>query len=197
MLNRRTLLLACAGASAALMGALAAARSEADKGRLAFHLASDEVASTLQLAIQHEEVLILSGSAFVNGNPIATPTAFDQWAQSVRALSRFPELENLGLVRLVPASALSAFEARAHKEPLRPFGPNSAMPKAPFEVFPPGRRNQYCFAAAGLARSPATFLPPGLDYCALAPALLASRDSGQSTYAPFVLGRAARVRAQK
>ena len=27
-----------------------------------------------------------------------------------------------------------------------------------------------------------------MDYCALAPALLASRDSGNSTYAPFVVG---------
>jgi diguanylate cyclase (GGDEF)-like protein len=186
-------LLGCAGVAAALVGAFAVARSEAEKSRLAFHLASDEVASTLQLAIQHEEDLIVSASAFVNGNPQATPAQFDRWAQAVRALRRFPELQNVGFVRPVPAAQLSVFEARARRLPLRPFGATSAPARVPFEVFPPGRRSPYCFAVAGLARSPSTFLPPGLDYCALAPALLASRDSGQSNYAPFVVGHARRL----
>ena len=81
-----------AGTLASVLGAHALARSGADNARLAFHLSSTEVASTLTLAIQHEEDLIVSASAFVSANPHATPAAFDRWAASVRAMQRYPEL---------------------------------------------------------------------------------------------------------
>jgi hypothetical protein len=39
------------------------------------------MASTLKLAIQHEEDLVISASAFVTGNPNASPADFDRWAE--------------------------------------------------------------------------------------------------------------------
>jgi len=177
-----------AGALASLLGARSVARSEGEKARLAFHLASAEIASTLKLSIQHEEDLVVGASAFAAGDPAASPADFDRWGEAVRAMQRYPELQNIGLVALVPASHLPAFEARMTADPIRPLGPQSVGPKQSFQVLPPGNRPYYCFAVAGLARSAATFVPGGLDYCALAPGLITARDSGLTSYAPVVDG---------
>jgi diguanylate cyclase (GGDEF)-like protein len=180
--------LVLAGTTASVLGARAVARSDADKGRLAFHLASAEIASTLTLALLHEEDLIVSASAFVTGTPDMSAAAFDRWAESVHAMKRYPEVQNIGLVELVPAAHLPAFAARMAANPLRPLGPTSTAPKGPLQILPPGGRPYYCLAVAGLARSAASYLPAGLDYCALAPTLISARDTGVADYAP-VAGR--------
>jgi len=181
-------LLVLVGTVASVLGARALARSDADKTRLAFHLSSAEVASTLKLAIQHEEDLVVSASAFVTGNPKASPAQFDQWAESVHAMQRFPELQDIGLVTLVSASRLAAFGRRLAADPVRPLGARSAGWKGPLQVVPSGRRPYYCIAVAGLARSAATYIPPGLDYCAVVPTMITARDSGRAGYAPVLLG---------
>jgi diguanylate cyclase (GGDEF)-like protein len=181
-------LLVLAGVLAAVLGAREVARSNADKTRLAFHLASAEIASTLKLALQHEEDLVVSASGFVTGNPNASAGDFDRWAESVHAMQRYPELQDFGLVTLVPASRLAAFAARMAANPIRPLGPHSVGPKESFRVLPPGKRPYYCLAVAGLARNIATFVPGGLDYCALAPALITTLDSGLTGYAPVLAG---------
>ncbi len=179
-----TVLLVLGGMLASALGARAMAHSDADKARLAFHLASAEIASTLTLAIQHEEDLILSGSAFISGNPGASAADFDRWAEAVRAMRRYPELQNIGLVKLVPASQLEEFEARLAADPMRPLGPESAGQEGPLEIVPAGNRPYYCLAVAGLTRSAASYLPAGLDYCAIAPTLYSARDKGLADYAP-------------
>jgi diguanylate cyclase (GGDEF)-like protein len=181
-------LLVLAGVFAAVISAQATARSDAEEARLAFRLSSAEIASTLKLGIQHEEDLVVSASAFFTSNPNASPVDFDRWAESVRAMQRYPELQNIGLAVQVPASRLAAFEARLASNPVRPLGPRSVAPPGGFQILPAGKRPYYCFAVAGLARSVATYLPAGVDYCAAAPAILATRDSGLSSYAPLVEG---------
>jgi diguanylate cyclase (GGDEF)-like protein len=174
------------GSLASVLGARAVARSEAGKARLASHLASNEIASTLTLALQHEEDLVVSASAFVAGNPWASAAGFDRWAESVHAMQRYPELRNLGLVELVPATRLRAFEALLAAAPVRPLGPESVGSSGPLQILPPGNRPYYCFAVAGLARDAASYIPAGMDYCALAPTLVSARETGVATYAPVV-----------
>jgi diguanylate cyclase (GGDEF)-like protein len=183
-----TALLILGGALAAFFGAKAVARSDADKARLSFHLASAEIASTLKLAIEHEEDLVVSTSAYAKANPRASAADFDRWVESVHAMRRFPELQDIGLVALVPAGGLAAFQAHMAANPLRPFGPLSHGPPEGKQVLPGGRRPYYCLAVAGLSRNVKTYLPGSLDYCALAPTLIAARDSGQPSYAPFMSG---------
>jgi len=178
-----------AGTLASLLGAHAVARSGADKARLAFHLSSAEVASTLTLAIQHEEDLIISAGAFVAGDPHASPAAFDRWAESVHAMQRYPELRNLGFVELVPASRLASFTRRLGTTPVLPFGVRAGAPAGPLEIVPTGTRAYYCLAVAGLARNAASYLPAGMDYCAIAPTLITARDTGQANYAPVGNGK--------
>ncbi len=179
-------LLVIAGVLATVFGAQAVARSDADKAKLSFHLTSAEIASTLKLAIQHEEDLVVSASAYVTGNPHASAADFDRWAESVQALRRYPELQDIGLVTLVPGAQLRAFQARMAANPLHPLGPNTLGPVEGNQVLPPGARPYYCLAVAGRARNLNSYLPAGLDYCALAPTLIAARDSGLPSYAPFV-----------
>jgi diguanylate cyclase (GGDEF)-like protein len=183
-----TALLVAAGTVGSVLGARALAGTDAEKARLAFHFNSEEIASTLTLAIQHEEDLVLSASAYVAANGDASPTGFDKWAESVRALQRYPELQNIGLVARVPASGLAAFERRLRSNPVRPLGLSAPGPQERFRVLPPGPRPYYCFAVAGLARSLASYLPGGLDYCAVAHTLASAPDTGLSSYAPFVQG---------
>jgi diguanylate cyclase (GGDEF)-like protein len=183
-----TALLVLGGTCAAVLGAKAVARSDADKAQLSFHLATAEIASTLKLAIQHEEDLVVSTSAYVTANPHGTAADFDRWIESVYAMRRFPELQNIGLVTLVSANHLAAFHARMAADPLRPLGPSSLAPPEADQVLPVGTRPYYCLAVAGLARSAKTYLPGALDYCALAPTLIVARDTGKPSYAPFKTG---------
>jgi diguanylate cyclase (GGDEF)-like protein len=182
-----------AATAGSLLGAHSVAHTDADKGHLAFHLSSAEVASTLKLALQHEEDLVISASAFVASDQHGSAASFDRWAESVRAMQRYPELLDIGLVVKVGASELSAFKARVAAHPMHPLGPNTLGPREPFQVFPAGARPYYCFAVAGLARSIAAYLPAGVDYCALAKTLIAARDMGTSSYAPFATGEASKL----
>ncbi|MGO8904752.1 MAG: putative bifunctional diguanylate cyclase/phosphodiesterase [Solirubrobacteraceae bacterium] len=169
-------MLALGGTLGAVLAGRAVARSDADHARLAFHLASAEIAAGLKQAIQHEEDLVVAAGAFVRSNPRATAAEFDGWTESVFAMRRYPELRNIGLAVLVPAHHLRAFEARLGAERRTP------------QILPAGRRPYYCLAVAGVARSRATYVPPGLDFCALSPRLIRARDLGRAAYAPFVEG---------
>jgi diguanylate cyclase (GGDEF)-like protein len=176
------------GTLASALGAHAIARSGADNARLAFHLSATEVASTLTLAIQHEEDLIVSAGAFVSANPHASPAAFDRWAKSVHAMQRYPELRNFGFVELVPQSHLAKFMTRLSSTPVLPFGPGTVAPSGPMQILPPGNRPYYCLAVAGLARNAASYIPAGMDYCVIAPTLINARETGLTNYAPVHKG---------
>jgi diguanylate cyclase (GGDEF)-like protein len=180
-----TAMLVLAGALAAVLGARSLARSDVGRQRLAARLAADDVAATLKLAIRHEEDLTVSMSAFVASNPNVTPLAFDVWVESMHTLTRYHELQNIGLAKFVPASQLAAFEARMAARPLRPLGSRSTAPAGRLQILPAGKRPYYCLAVAGMARSAASYVPVGLDYCALIKSMISARDSGLTGYAPL------------
>jgi diguanylate cyclase (GGDEF)-like protein len=177
--------LVLAGVLGSALGARAVAHSGAERQRLASHLTAAEIASVLKLAIRREEDLTLGTSAFVASDPNVTPTGFDRWIESMRAIQRYPELRNIGLVKLVQASQLSAFEAHEASDPIRPLGPRSLSPVGDFQILPAGKRAYYCLAVAGLARNAADYLPEGLDYCKLIRTMITTRDSGLTGYAPL------------
>jgi diguanylate cyclase (GGDEF)-like protein len=162
---------------------LAIAGNASQKSHEAFATTSNEVASTLQLSIQHEQDLIVSARGFVAGDPTASNAQFVEWASSVDALGRYPELVGIGHSVIVPAAALPAFAARAVTDPAGPLAANGT-----FEVVPPGNRPFYCLAVAALSRNTQTAFPAGTDFCATGPsgvAALSSRDSGVGAYLPI------------
>ncbi len=171
------------GATGAVLAARSVAASNAAKAREAFVQSSSEVASTLQLAIRREQDLAFAAAGFFLGDPGATSAQFREWATSVQALVRFPELIGLTDVVRVPASQLSAYAAKF----VTGTSAGSAG-KGPFHPIPSGARPYYCLTGARVARIPEA--APPVDYCtgAIGVQLLASRDSGQGEYGAVELG---------
>jgi diguanylate cyclase (GGDEF)-like protein len=167
------------GTTGAVTAAGAIARRDADRARVAFTTSAAQVASTLQLAIQHEQDLIISAAAFIAANPNATKADFAIWIDSVQALQRYPELLGLGQAVLVTQSELAAFEARS-------------APAGGFNLQPPGVRPFYCFSANGVSRSGQPAITSNVDVCAGSGGVagLAARDTGRGAYLPFADNRA-------
>jgi diguanylate cyclase (GGDEF)-like protein len=174
------------GTTASVLGARAVAHNDSQKTRETSVTSSIEIASTLNLAIQHEQDLAVSAGAFVVGNPAATQAEFHQWTNSVRAFERYPELQGLAELVLVPASQLNAFAAQAVADPSGPLASDGT-----FQVIPAGARPYYCFAALSQSRSPTLATSAGIDYCdtPLGPGFMESRDSGVGTYVPYGAGK--------
>ena len=108
------------GIVASVLGAHAVARNDASKGSTAFNESSTSVASALKLAIQREEELAVSTSTYFAASPTATPKEFARWVKWARTLRRFPELDNLGLIAVVPKTQLAVVEARITGRAVKP-----------------------------------------------------------------------------
>jgi diguanylate cyclase (GGDEF)-like protein len=173
------------GAFATTLGAQSDATHDAEVSSQAQVAAAIGIASTLTLALQHEQDLDVSAGSFVTGNPQASAGSFRLWVSSERAFVRFPELEAIAAIALVPASDLSAFLARESVDPAGTVGAGGII-----TAEPSGARPYYCLATGSTARSGMPAYPAGTDYCqsALGPALLEARDSGQDSYLPFGSG---------
>jgi diguanylate cyclase (GGDEF)-like protein len=149
------------------------------------HAASNEIAGTLKLALQHENDLVLSAQSFVDNNPNASEAQFISWARDIRAMSRYPQLEGVGLVQIVLASQVKAFAARQTNALAAGLHASGG-----FTIFPPGKRASYCFASLGLFRNAKLGIPIGFDYCnrTLGPSLLPTGTVSRLTLAPRVIG---------
>jgi diguanylate cyclase (GGDEF)-like protein len=176
-------LLVVGGMAGSVLSASSIARGNGATSRQVFTSSSAEVASILQLGIQHEQDLIVSASGFIAGNPTASNVQFVNWARSVNALGRYPEVVGIGHSVIVPAADLPSFAEHATADPVGPLAANGT-----FQVVPPGNRPYYCLATAQVQRNTQTAFPAGTDFCATGPvgsASLASRDSGQGAYLPI------------
>jgi hypothetical protein len=148
------------GLVSSVFAANSVARDSREKSLDAVRFESADISSNLQLAIEREQDLIVSAGGFIAGNPTSSSAAFSQWASSVHALDRYPELTAMGEVAMVPAADVSAFAARLGTDPL-------VAPRGPFTISPPGNRPYYCLGASGIGRSSQALLPAGLDYCSV------------------------------
>jgi diguanylate cyclase (GGDEF)-like protein len=178
-------LLVICGVVASVLAGGAVGRNDADRSLKSFQHSSAGVASTLQLAIQHENDMVVDAGGYLV-DPNVTQSEFLGWANAVQLLDRYPEMAGLALVVKVDAAALPAFAARAAADPVGPLAANGT-----FAVIPAGARPFYCLTAAVVSRSSAAPVPAGVDYCAnptSAAQLLAVRDDGQGTYLPYSSG---------
>jgi len=175
------------GSAGALFAAGARARSDAAASRRSFVATSDQVASTLQLAIQRETDLVADTSAFLLGQPELSNGAFGQWTDAAQVSDRFPELQSMGELVIVSQTDLPAYEARVTADPVGALSPDGI-----FAVAPPGTRPFYCLVDVVKAWNPSLVLPAGFDVCGI-PAFqtiaLGARDSGQGAYVPYPVGK--------
>jgi diguanylate cyclase (GGDEF)-like protein len=190
------LLCLAVGVVASILAAQTVARDNATTARQAFPKTSSTITSSLKQGLQHDEDLIISASTFFAGSPTASARELSTWVKWARTLRRYPELQKLGLVALVRAPELAAYEARISGRPLKPplpvfktLRPRPAPPAAAgMRIIPAGKRGYYCLTAAELTRSHVKHAPAGLDYCPHMTALLPSRDSAVSLYTPAAAG---------
>ncbi len=174
------------GSAGTFLAANVISRNATQASRQNFDASSQEIASTLKLAIQHEQDLVVNEGAFFVENPHATQAQFLSWISSTRTFSRYPELSGSALVVIVTKSQLPAFEAKSLQHPVGVLGAGHT-----FQIIPAGSRPFYCFQqVAATSRGP-SITPVGYDFCDsfLAPALLADRDSGQGQYLPYGTGK--------
>src|SRR5262245_1760881 len=115
------IVVAVGGIATAFVAARSVAHHEAGQSRQRFHQSAAEIASTLQLAIQHEQDLTTSAGAYFSQNPNSTTAEFRSWLRSMRAYARYPELQGIGGSVLVRPSELAAFKARAEADPPGPL----------------------------------------------------------------------------
>ncbi|MDX6241849.1 MAG: diguanylate cyclase, partial [Kribbellaceae bacterium] len=177
--------LGIAGMAGSVAVAGSVGRNAEQKSRAEFESSSAEIASTLELAILHEEDLNLSAATYLSGNPDGSNAQFLQWSESMQAMARYPELTDFGNAVVVPAKDLAAFAARAEGDPWAPLGPSGK-----FQVEPPGKRPFYCIPTVGQLRNKQVGTPTGQDFCGsgLLPSFLLARDTGKSSYDPFTVG---------
>jgi diguanylate cyclase (GGDEF)-like protein len=179
-------LLVIGGIVGSFLEAGAVAHDDAGKTHQAFLANAAEIASTLRLALLHEQDLTIAAGAFLTANPDITQTQFLAWVRSERAFTRFPELQTISELQLITPAELPAFAARQEADPNGTLSPDGT-----FKVTPPGVRPSYCLSSVGEARHPNAALPSGLDYCktVLGTELVQSRASGRDEYLPYKLGK--------
>jgi diguanylate cyclase (GGDEF)-like protein len=179
------IVLAALGTLGALFAARADRRNDRQQAHATFLASAAAVASSLTLAAQHEEDLVVAARGYLASDSHASELEFQRWGSLMDAFSRYPELEGGGEVILVTRSRLAAFAAKERGDPA------ITLPDGrPFHLLPPGLRPFYCLVALSLARK-ATVTTSGVDYCAqrgLRTAFLATRDSGRITYLPYGTG---------
>jgi diguanylate cyclase (GGDEF)-like protein len=175
-------ILAAIGIVASILGARSVAHSDASKASSSFHQNSAAIASTLTLAVQHEEDLTLSAGAFFASNPHATPAQIATWAKAVRALHRYPELERLNMISLVRAPELPAFETQLTGTP-------ASAGASRLTVVPASSHHYYCLSAGEVPPAAAGASASAFDYCAQGPELLVARDTGKPYYPPSAPGQ--------
>ena len=174
------------GAVGSTLAARTVAHGDGQRAQRAFEASSAGVVSSLRLAIQREQDLVVNTNAFWVSNPGMSSATFNKWVQGDHVIERYPELLGLGTLVMVRASQLAAFAARATKDPAGLLGPGGS-----FKVAPPGTRPFYCFSEVGARALAGIRSLAGNDYCA-GPArllLLSVRDSAQETYFPVRLAK--------
>jgi signal transduction histidine kinase len=174
------------GVAGSLAAARFVARSDEHRSQRALATTSANIVSNLRLALQHEEDLALSASAFIAATPNVSNTSFNRWLTADRAFARYPELVGIARIVLIRAPQLPAYEAKAVKDPTGPLAADGS-----FQVLPPGNRPFFCFTdLAGRSPTYVAPRPAGIDLCAgsFGASLLAARDSGHESYEPFRIG---------
>ena len=114
-----------------MLGASVVAHNDAQRSHESFVTSSEEIASTLKLAIQQESSLVISAKAFVVANPTASNGDFLSWMATMQVAKRFPEVSGVAFIAIVRPGQLSQFIARMNAAPPQPLAPGQSYLKGP------------------------------------------------------------------
>ena len=170
-------LLVAGGTVGSLLGASVVAHNDGERSRQALDSSSMAISSTLKLAIQQENNLVISAKAFVVSNPNASNSEFLSWANSMQLRKRFPEVGGIGFDAVVRPEQLTQFVARTMLDPPSPLPAGQS-----YEITPAGSRPFYCLSDLGLNTGVGITLPLGYDSCAADTSAARSPDFSPATH---------------
>ena len=162
-LGGRNVALILAGVVGSVLAAGAESRSEADQSRQAFEESSANVASTLELAIQHDYDLVVDAGGLLadpHVSQIAAPRLGERARGWPSAIRRSPASASLVMVN---DADLPAFAAQAEADPAGAAGRGRDL-----RGRPPAARGRSTAWSRPASRHPhlGQRRPPGYDYCA-------------------------------
>jgi diguanylate cyclase (GGDEF)-like protein len=176
-------LLVAAGTLGSVFGASAVSHNEAQRSHDSFVTSSMGIASTLKLAIQQQNSLVISADAFIVANPNASNAEFLRWVGTMELAKRFPEVSALGYFAVVRPGQLSQFVARILADLPQPLAAGQS-----YQITPSGNRPFYCLGDLAYVNNGPT-VPLGYDVCAgVKPAPIAN-SFAQNTYVPYKIGK--------
>jgi diguanylate cyclase (GGDEF)-like protein len=177
-------ILLVAGVIGSVVGAQLVAQSRSETAQHNFAAASAEVASRLQLTLRAEQDLTVNTAAELAGHPESLASGFTAWADAAHVIARYPEVQSLGVLTLVPESQVA--------ERLAELPGSTALA-------PPGRRAPTCLIPAGFVSGKAPPVGARLEVCAEDDErlrLLQARDTGISSYEPIAVAGHTWLRVQ-
>jgi diguanylate cyclase (GGDEF)-like protein len=171
------------GSLVTVSSAVGVASRDTARSQRSFETSAAAVASTLQLAIQHEADLVADAAAFVAGDPRVTTAQLARWLTAAQAAARYPEISGVGEMVIVPAAGLPAYRKRVLADPAADASLNGT-----FAVEPPGLRPFYCLVPVMDVFSSSLAIPADLDLCTTPIGVFVpvARDSGQSAIFPYL-----------
>ena len=159
-----------------------------DQANDAFRDNASNVSAAVSSALRRDVDFVADQRAGVTAISDLSNRELAIWFKSLGVIERFPGAIGFAFVESVTPSELRSFGAEVVADP-----PINEPVTAPYTVFPPGERPQYCLQRFGIATSPAAkVIPTTFDFCSPTippgsnpspiPALLQeATDTGQST----------------
>jgi diguanylate cyclase (GGDEF)-like protein len=175
-------LLVAAGTIGSVFGASVVAQNDAQRSHQLFVTSSVAIASSLRLAIQQENSLVISAQAFIVTNPNASNAEFLSWVGTMALAKRFPEVSGLGFAAVVRPGQISQFVDRIWVDPPQPLAAGQR-----YQITPPGNRPFYCLLDFEYLNSGPS-VPLGYDVCAGTNAAELAQSFARSSYVPYKIG---------
>jgi signal transduction histidine kinase/ActR/RegA family two-component response regulator len=165
--------LTATGVGASVVAAQQISQTNAGNARAGLRSSAAQIAANVGIGLQRDEDLNLAAGSFIVDHSSLSESNFRTWARAIQIGRRYPELQAVVWLSLVPASRLPAFERAASN------GVYVLTGGGPFTIVPAGVRPYYCLLTLAINRAAAFKTAAHDDYCALYP-LLSLRDSGHS-----------------
>ena len=103
------------GVICSILIAFNVAANDATKRDNDLDASSVEVAASVDLVLRHQIDLVVNASGYVTSNPNTTDTGFNDWADSVHVLERYPELISISRTELAPPGSSAICETTARQ----------------------------------------------------------------------------------
>ena len=132
-----------------------------DQAQAGFTTHASALSAAVSTDIRRDIDFVVTQRAGVIAVPNLSNRELAVWYKLVDIKSRFPGGVGFAFVQRVSPSQLSNFGAAVVADP-----PVNQPVSAPYTVFPPGLRSQYCLQRFGIATSTADkIIPPTYDFC--------------------------------